>query len=182
MDRETILKHTTSFKENLLRALADPEEAQAFLEVAFSNYKADNDIDALLLAVSDVSEAFMNVRPSGIVINGHEYEYTGLNRASIRIHWEKHIHDHKTLVCPDCKHDFLCPIRTIKLEEPTNEMINRVVSILFTCPRCSKKLDDTDDQPVRKYLVLELIRNYGVGEIQWGRLKIVEKTDENEGL
>ena len=57
MDGETILKHTTSFKENLLKALADPEEAQTYLEVAFSTYEMDNDIDALLLAISDVSQA-----------------------------------------------------------------------------------------------------------------------------
>jgi hypothetical protein len=57
MDRETILKRTTSFKENLLTALADPEEAQAYLEVAFSTYEMDNDRDALLLAISDVIHA-----------------------------------------------------------------------------------------------------------------------------
>jgi hypothetical protein len=57
MDRETILKRTTSFKENLLKALADPEEAQAYLEVAFSTYETDNDRDALLLAISDVVQA-----------------------------------------------------------------------------------------------------------------------------
>lgn len=57
MDRETILKHTTSFKENLLKALADPEEAQVYLEVAFSTYEDDNDRDALLLAISDVIQA-----------------------------------------------------------------------------------------------------------------------------
>ena len=57
MDRETILKRTTSFKENLLKALADSEEAQAYLEVAFSTYEMDNDRDALLLAISDVIHA-----------------------------------------------------------------------------------------------------------------------------
>ena len=57
MDRETILKHTTSFKENLLKALADPEEAQVYLEVAFFTYEMDNDRDALLLAITDVIQA-----------------------------------------------------------------------------------------------------------------------------
>ena len=57
MNRETILKRTTNFKENLLKAFADPEEAQAYLEVAFSTYETDNDRDALPLAISDVVQA-----------------------------------------------------------------------------------------------------------------------------
>ena len=57
MNRETILKNTTSFKENLLKALQDPEEAQAYLEAAFLAYEADGNTDALLLAMRDVAEA-----------------------------------------------------------------------------------------------------------------------------
>ena len=57
MNRETILKNTTSFKENLLKALQDPEEAQAYLEAAFLAYEADGNTDALLLAMGDVAEA-----------------------------------------------------------------------------------------------------------------------------
>lgn len=57
MNRETILKNTTSFKENLLKALQDPEEAQAYLEAAFEAYEADGNTDALLLAMRDLAEA-----------------------------------------------------------------------------------------------------------------------------
>ena len=57
MNRETILKNTTSFKENLLKALQDPEEALAYLEAAFEAYEADGNTDALLLAMRDVAEA-----------------------------------------------------------------------------------------------------------------------------
>ena len=57
MNRETILKNTTSFKENLVKALQDPEEAQAFLEAAFLAYEEDGNTDALLLAMRDVAEA-----------------------------------------------------------------------------------------------------------------------------
>ncbi len=57
MNRETILKNTTSFKENLLKALQDPEEAQAYLEAALEAYEADGNTDALLLAMRDVAEA-----------------------------------------------------------------------------------------------------------------------------
>ena len=57
MNRETVLKHTTSFKENLLKALADPKEAQAYLEAALAAYETDNNTDALLLAMRDVAQA-----------------------------------------------------------------------------------------------------------------------------
>ena len=57
MNRETVLKHTTSFKENLLEALVDPKEAQAYLEAALAAYEADNNTDALLLAMRDVAQA-----------------------------------------------------------------------------------------------------------------------------
>ena len=57
MNRETVLKHTTSFKENLLTALADPKEAQVYLEAALAAYEADNNTDALLLAMRDVAQA-----------------------------------------------------------------------------------------------------------------------------
>jgi probable addiction module antidote protein len=57
MNRETVLKHTTSFKENLLKALKDPKEAQAYLEAALSAYEADGLTDALLLAMRDVAQA-----------------------------------------------------------------------------------------------------------------------------
>ena len=57
MNREIVMKHTTSFKENLLKALADPKEAQAYLEAALAAYETDNNTDALLLAMRDVAEA-----------------------------------------------------------------------------------------------------------------------------
>jgi len=57
MNRETVLKHTTSFKENLLKALSDPKEAQAYLEAALSAYETDGNTDALLLAMRDVAQA-----------------------------------------------------------------------------------------------------------------------------
>ena len=57
MNRETVLKHTTSFKENLLKALSDPKEAQAYLEAAPEAYEGDGNTDALLLAMRDVAQA-----------------------------------------------------------------------------------------------------------------------------
>ncbi len=57
MNKEAILKHTTSYEEKLLERLRDPELAQAYLEVAFDSYEKDGDTAALLLAMRDVAEA-----------------------------------------------------------------------------------------------------------------------------
>ena len=57
MNKEAILKHTTSYEEELLEALKDPEEAQAYLEAAFESCEQDGDTEALLLAMRDVAEA-----------------------------------------------------------------------------------------------------------------------------
>ena len=57
MNKEAILKHTTSYKEYVLEKLQDPEFAQIYLETAFESYQEDRDTDALLLAMRDVAEA-----------------------------------------------------------------------------------------------------------------------------
>ena len=57
MNKEAILKHTTSYEEELLEDLKDPEEAQAYLEAAVESYEKDGDTEALLLAMRDVAEA-----------------------------------------------------------------------------------------------------------------------------
>ena len=57
MNKEGILKHTTSYEDNLLERLRDPELAQAYLEAAFESHEKDGDTEALLLAMRDVAEA-----------------------------------------------------------------------------------------------------------------------------
>ena len=57
MNKEAILKHTTSYVDELLEDLKDPEEAQAYLEAAFEFYEENGDTEALLLAMRDVAEA-----------------------------------------------------------------------------------------------------------------------------
>jgi len=57
MNKEAILKHTTSYEEELIEDLKDPMEAQAYLEAAFEAYEKDGDTEALLLAMRDVAEA-----------------------------------------------------------------------------------------------------------------------------
>ena len=57
MNKEAILKHTTSYVDELLEDLKDPELAQAYLEAALEFYEENGDTGALLLAMRDVAEA-----------------------------------------------------------------------------------------------------------------------------
>ena len=57
MNRETILKHAIPYEEYLQEVLADPIEAQRYLETAFEAYREDNDLGVLKLAMQDVTEA-----------------------------------------------------------------------------------------------------------------------------
>lgn len=57
MNKEALLKLTTSHEEELLEDLKDPEEAMAYLEAAFESYESDGNTEALLLAMRDVAEA-----------------------------------------------------------------------------------------------------------------------------
>ncbi len=57
MNKEAILKHTTSYEENLIKHLQDPELAQAYLQVVLESYEQDGYTEALLLAMRDLVEA-----------------------------------------------------------------------------------------------------------------------------
>ena len=57
MNKEAILKHTTSYEDNLIERLKDPELAQDYLEAAVESYERERDTEALLLAMRDVAEA-----------------------------------------------------------------------------------------------------------------------------
>ena len=57
MNKEAILNHTTSYEDNLLKRLKDPELAQAYLEAAVESYEKEGNTEALLLAMRDVAEA-----------------------------------------------------------------------------------------------------------------------------
>ncbi len=57
MNREVILKRTTSFKDYLLELLSDPESAEHYLEISLENYEKDGDIEMLLLSMRNVVEA-----------------------------------------------------------------------------------------------------------------------------
>ncbi len=57
MNKDWILKNTTSYEEDLLEDLQNPDEAQAFLEALFEAYEEDGNMEALLLAIRDVAKA-----------------------------------------------------------------------------------------------------------------------------
>ena len=57
MNREFILKHTTSFRDHFLEDLKDPEFAQYYLEAALEDYEKDGDTESLWVAIRDVAEA-----------------------------------------------------------------------------------------------------------------------------
>ncbi len=57
MDKEHILKHTTSYHEELIESLKDPDEAYGYLQVAIEEYQEDNDSEVLLVALRNVALA-----------------------------------------------------------------------------------------------------------------------------
>ena len=57
MTKKQVLKHTASYKEGLIKALKDPEEARAYLEVALDGCEASGETGELLLALRDVVQA-----------------------------------------------------------------------------------------------------------------------------
>ena len=72
MNEKQVLKHTVRYDEGLLRALTDPKEARAYLEVALDECEASGETEGLLLALRDVAQAQGGV--------GTLAERSGLNR------------------------------------------------------------------------------------------------------
>lgn len=57
MSTETILKQTTSFRDDLLNDLTDIEFAMYYLEAALTDYKEDGNTESIWMALRDVVEA-----------------------------------------------------------------------------------------------------------------------------
>ena len=57
MKTETILKQTTSFRDDLLKDLTDTEFAMYYIEAALADYKEDGNTESLWMALRDVIEA-----------------------------------------------------------------------------------------------------------------------------
>ena len=57
IDMDYIIKNTTSYEEDLIEDLKDPEESREFLEVALDAYEEDGFTEALLLVMQHVAQA-----------------------------------------------------------------------------------------------------------------------------
>ena len=57
MNMETIVKQTTSFRDDLLKDLKDTEFAMYYLEAALAEHREDGNTEALWNALRDVTEA-----------------------------------------------------------------------------------------------------------------------------
>lgn len=57
MDKEHVLKNTTSYHEEFVESLKNPEEAFGYLQVALEEYQQDSDTDALLVALRNIALA-----------------------------------------------------------------------------------------------------------------------------
>jgi len=57
------MARTRDYQEALLETLKDPEEAKVYLEVALEEYEQDNDKEALLLALRNVTAAISSQHP-----------------------------------------------------------------------------------------------------------------------
>ena len=57
MSKQKIMCDTIGYEDALLNALKEPEEAAAYLQAAFDEYQLDNDFQAFLLAIRNVTQA-----------------------------------------------------------------------------------------------------------------------------
>lgn len=57
MDKEHILTNTTSYHDEFVESLKDPEEAFGYLQIALEEYQQDSDIETLLVALRNVALA-----------------------------------------------------------------------------------------------------------------------------
>jgi len=57
MNKDNIMKNTSSYHENFIQELKDPQTANLYLKMAMEEYHSDNDRDAFLLALRNITEA-----------------------------------------------------------------------------------------------------------------------------
>ena len=57
MNTETIVKQTTSFRDDLLKDLTGTEFAMYYIEAALADYKEDGNTESIWMALRDVVEA-----------------------------------------------------------------------------------------------------------------------------
>ena len=57
MSKTKILKNTTSYHDQLIESLKKPKEANLYLRIAMEEYHDDGDVEALLVALRNITEA-----------------------------------------------------------------------------------------------------------------------------
>jgi probable addiction module antidote protein len=57
MKIEQILRHTSDYQEQLIKSLKDRKEAAVYLQVALDEYQQDGNIQALLIALRNITDA-----------------------------------------------------------------------------------------------------------------------------
>lgn len=57
MNKDKILKNTTSYHDELIKSLKKPKEANLYLRLAMEEYHEDGDTEALLVALRNIAEA-----------------------------------------------------------------------------------------------------------------------------
>lgn len=57
MSKKNLLKHTVSYHDEFIESLKDAKEALAYLSVALEEYQQDNNVEALLIALRNVTLA-----------------------------------------------------------------------------------------------------------------------------
>jgi probable addiction module antidote protein len=57
MNKINLMKNTISYHDALITSLKDPKEAYGYLQVAIEEYQLDNDAEALLIALRNITDA-----------------------------------------------------------------------------------------------------------------------------
>lgn len=57
MSKSKMTKNTSSYHDELIESLKNPQEADLYLEIAMEEYHEDGDTEALLVALRNISEA-----------------------------------------------------------------------------------------------------------------------------
>ena len=57
MNKADVIKNTASYHDAFIASLKDPHEAYGYLQIAIEEYQLDNDAEALLIALRNITDA-----------------------------------------------------------------------------------------------------------------------------
>jgi DNA-binding phage protein len=57
MNKADVIKNTASYRDAFITSLKDPNEAYGYLQIAIEEYQIDNDSEALLIALRNITDA-----------------------------------------------------------------------------------------------------------------------------